>query len=140
MSPVERQMAGAGLGERVGWSPPDSAMARRESVLSRYGTVDRLVLEGLRRGFDTSRLLAAIETAHVSDFELMGHPSLHSSLLCLHAMAAHLIDDAPPTIVSEQPIWQLAEEILDDVEASHAHYAGIVALIEQLAALRPKEE
>lgn len=82
----------------------------------------------------------AIETAHVSDAETSGHPSLHSSLLCLHAMAAHLIDDAPATIVSEQPIWQLAEEILDDLEASHAHYAGIGALIEQLAALRPGDD
>lgn len=115
-------------------------MARRETVVSGYGTVDRVVLEDLRRAFDTARLLEAIDAAAFGEAGQSGHPTLYASLHCLHAMAVHVIDGAPAAIVSEQAIWQLAEEILDDLEASRWHAADVVPLVEQLAALRPHDD
>ena len=105
-----------------------------------YGTVDQQVLDQLRGTFDTSRLLTAIEVVDCCRAGEAERATLHSSLRCLHDMASHLIDDAPVTIVSEQPIWQLAEEILDEIEESHIELSGIVRLVDQIAALRPPDK
>jgi hypothetical protein len=42
--------------------------------------------------------------------------------------------------MSEQPVWQLAEEILDEIEESHIELSGIVRLVDQIAALRPPDK
>ena len=111
-------------------------MAQLRTTATNYGTVDQLVLDQLRRTFDTSRLLTAIEivdTCRAGDAE---RATLHSNLRCLHDMASHLIDDVPMAIMSEQPVWQLAEEI----EESHIELSGIVRLVDQIAALRPPDK
>lgn len=114
-------------------------MAQSRTTVTDHGTVDQLVLDHLRCTFDTSRLLTAIEIVDncVGEAE---RATLHSNLRCLHGMASHLIDDVPMTIMSEQPVWQLAEEILDEIEESHIEVSGIVTLVQQLAALRPPDE
>lgn len=115
-------------------------MANQRTIETTYGTLDGHVLDGLRQTLDTSELLTAIG---IVDRRAAMHEEcerLHSSLRCLHGMASHLVDDAPATIVSEQPIWQLAEEILDDFEASTIDFSGIAALVGRLASLRPSDE
>ena len=114
-------------------------MAMHRTLETTYGAVDGCVLDELRRTLDTTELLKAIEVVdrRAANYEECGR--LHSSLRCLHGMTCHLIDAAPATIVSEQPIWQLAEEILDDLEASTVYFSGIAALINRIASLRPSD-
>ena len=115
-------------------------MAQSRTTATNYGTVDQLVLDQLRRTFDTSRLLTAIEIVDTCRARDAERATLHSNLRCLHDMASHLIDDVPMAVMSEQPVWQLAEEILDEIEESHIELSGIVRLVDQIAALRPPDE
>lgn len=110
-----------------------------KSIATSYGTVDQQALEELRKTFDTARLRSAIEAIDNCPAGEVERPTLHASLRCLHDMARHLIDNAPMTVTSEQPIWQLAEEILDDIEERHLELSGVVAPVRALAALRPSD-
>ena len=115
-------------------------MAQSRTTATNYGAVDQLVLDQLRRTFDTSRLLTAIEIVDTCRAGVAERATLHSNLRCLHDMASHLIDDVPMIIMSEQPVWQLAEEILDEIEESHIELSGSVRLVDQIAALRPPDK
>jgi hypothetical protein len=115
-------------------------MAQRPTIETTYGTVDRSVLDELRQTLDTNKILTAIEIVDRSAASPDERGRLAASLRCLHGMARHLVDTAPATIVSEQPIWQLAEEILDDLEASSVEFSGIAAIVDRIASLRPNDE
>jgi len=55
-------------------------------------------------------------------------------------MARHLIDGDAPALSAQEPIWQLAEEIADELDACAADSSHAAALVGRLARLRPPEQ
>jgi hypothetical protein len=96
-----------------------------------YGTVDAVVLSEIRGRFPTSDLLKAAEAVEAQRLWL------RDSLVRLHRMAHHLLDSAPATLTAQEPVWQLAEEIADQLDASAAAFGDARRLVDRLARLRP---
>jgi hypothetical protein len=98
-----------------------------------YGKVNAAVLSDLQGRFPTADLLKAAEAIGAE------HLWLRDSLVRLHGMARHLVDGAPAAQGAQEPVWQLAEEIADQLDASLAQIAGTIRLVERLARLRPPD-
>ena len=112
-------------------------MNARKIIETKHGTLDAYVLAELQQSFATSDLLTAIETIEVAEGR---QKWLRACLLRLHAMANHLIHGAPQTVIGEEPIWQLAEEIGDELDAYTANLSHITKLVDRLGQLRPNED
>ncbi len=104
-----------------------------ETVDTAYGTVDAAVLRNLKGSLPTSDLLKAADSIEARRLWL------RSSLLRLHGMARHLIDGAPLTVTAVEPIWQLADEIADELDASTVDLSGVTKLVDRLGRLRPPD-
>jgi hypothetical protein len=98
-----------------------------------YGRVDTAALKELQDRFLTADLLKAAESIEAQCLWL------RDSLVHLHEMTRHLIDGAPATLAAQEPVWQLAEEIADQLDASLAELADTVRLVERLGRLRPPD-
>jgi hypothetical protein len=112
-------------------------MNARKIVETEHGALDADVLAELRQSFATADLLTAIDTF---DAGAGRQKWLRACLLRLHAMANHLINGAPQTVTGEETVWQLAEEIGDELDAYTANLSHITKLVNQLGQLRPDEE
>jgi hypothetical protein len=104
-----------------------------ETAETAYGTVDAAALAELQGRFPTADLLKAAESIEAQRLWL------RESLVRLHDMTRHLIDGAPATLAAQEPVWQLAEEIADQLDACAADLADTVSLVERLARLRPPD-
>jgi hypothetical protein len=104
-----------------------------KTVETAYGTVDAAVLRELPGRFPTPDLLKAAEAIEAQRLWL------RDSLMRLHGMARHLVDGGPATPGAQEPIWQLAEEIADQLEACTAAFADTTRLVDRLARLRPPD-
>jgi hypothetical protein len=111
-------------------------MNAKETVETKHGTIDAGVLAELKQSFATSDLLTAIDAIDASEGR---QKWLHACLLRLHAMANHLINGAPQTVTGEEPIWQLAEEIGDELDAHTASLGHAARLVDRLGQLRPND-
>ncbi len=109
-------------------------MNARRIIETKHGALDADVLVALQQSFATSDLLTAIDTIDVGEGR---QKWLRACLLRLHAMANHLINGAPQTVTGEEPIWQLAEEIGDELDAYTANLSHITRLVDRLGQLRP---
>ncbi len=109
-------------------------MTARKTTESDYGTVDADVLAQLKRGFATADVLAAINALEVNAGRQQW---LRTCLLRLHAMASHLIDGSPKTVTAKEPVWQLAEEVGDELDAHIASLSHVAKVVDRLARLRP---
>lgn len=107
------------------------------TVETNHGVVDASVLTELRQSFATSDLIAAVDALELDETR---QKWLRACILRLHAMATHLINDAPQTVTGEEPIWQLAEEIGDELDAHAASLSHITKLIDRLGCLRPEND
>ncbi|KAB2941932.1 MAG: hypothetical protein K8F92_18565 [Hyphomicrobium sp.] len=99
-----------------------------------HGAIDADVLAELQQSFATSELLTAIEAIEASEGR---QKWLRACLVRLHAMANHLINGAPQAVTGEEAIWQLAEEIGDELDARTANLAHVSKLVDRLGQLRP---
>ncbi len=109
-------------------------MNAKRTIDTNHGAVDAAVLAELRESFATSDLVAAVDALDAGEAR---HRWLRACILRLHAMAAHLINDAPRTVTGEEPIWQLAEEIGDELDARATSLSRATELINRLGCLRP---
>jgi hypothetical protein len=103
-----------------------------DTVETAYGTVDAAALRDLQGSFPTADLLKAAEAIEAQRLWL------RDSLVRLHGMTHHLIDRAPATVEAQEPVWQLAEEIADQLDACAAELAATISLVDRLARLRPQ--
>ncbi|MBP2232529.1 hypothetical protein J2847_005858 [Azospirillum agricola] len=63
---------------------------------------------------------------------------VRAQLLRLHAMAMAVVNGyGAGTVTPREPIWELAEEIAEDLDGGAADFSAEVALVERLAGLRP---
>lgn len=104
-----------------------------KTVETAYGTVDTVALRELQVRFPTADLLKAAESIEAQRLWL------RDSLVRLHQMARHLIDGAPATLAAQETVWQLAEEIADQLDACEAELVETTGLVERLARLRPPD-
>jgi hypothetical protein len=109
-------------------------MNARRTIETDHGVVDAAVLAVLRQSFATSDLVAAVDALDAGEAR---HKWLRACILRLHAMATHIINDAPQTVTGEEPIWQLAEEIGDELDAHAASLSRMTKAINRLGCLRP---
>jgi hypothetical protein len=109
------------------------AMVEPKIVETAYGSVDATVLKELKHGFFAPDLLKAADSIDAQRLWL------RSSLLRLHGMAHHVIDGAPLTVTSTEPIWQLAEEIADQLDTCVTVLSNTSRLVDQLGRLRPPD-
>jgi|SRR5262245_12346487 len=98
-----------------------------------YGVVAAAALKELQGGFPTADLLKAANSISAQ------HLWLRDSLVRLHGMMRHLIDGAPAALAAQEPVWQLAEEIADQLDACAAELADTNRLVGRLARLRPPD-
>ncbi len=108
-------------------------MGVRNTPKTAYGTVDAATLRELRGRFPTADLLMAAESIEAQGVWL------RESLVRLHGMTRHLVDGAPATLVAREPVWQLAEEIADQLDVSVAELTDTIRLVGRLARLRPSD-
>jgi hypothetical protein len=109
-------------------------MNGKQTVDTDHGTIDAGVLAELKESFATGDLLTAIDAIDASEGR---QKWLRACLLRLHAMANHLINGAPQTVTGEEAIWQLAEEIGDELDAHTAALSHTAKLVDRLERLRP---
>jgi hypothetical protein len=109
-------------------------MNARRTIETYHGAVDATVLAELRQSFATSDLVAAVDVLDAGEARKKW---LRVCILRLHAMATHLINDAPRTVTGEEPIWQLAEEIGDELDAHAASLSRMTKTMNRLGCLRP---
>jgi hypothetical protein len=112
-------------------------MNAKRYVETDHGTIDADVLAELQQSFATAELLMAIDGIDASEGRQRW---LHACLMRLHAMANHLINGAPQTVSGEETIWQLAEEIGDELDACTANLAHVSKLVDRLGRLRPNRD
>jgi hypothetical protein len=112
-------------------------MMARKIVETDHGALDADVLAALQQDFNTSDLLVAVEDLDVGKGRQQW---LRACLLRLHGMAIHLINGAPQTVTGEETIWQLAEEVGDELDAYAANLAHITKLVDRLGRLRPNHD
>jgi hypothetical protein len=107
-------------------------MMARKIVETDHGALDADVFAALHRDFNTSDLLVAVEDLDVGKGRQL--------CLRLHGMANHLINGAPQTVAGEETIWQLAEEVGDELDAYAANLSHITKLVDRLGRLRPNHD
>ena len=112
-------------------------MMAKKIVETDHGALDADVLAALQQDFATSDLLVAIEDLDVGKGRQQW---LRACLLRLHGMANHLINGAPQTVTGEETIWQLAEEVGDELDAYTANLSHITKLVDRLGRLRPNHD
>jgi hypothetical protein len=89
----------------------------RKTLKTRYGLVDAKSLTQLREGFDTTRILQAVEALDQVRENLCETGQLRTDLLHLHGMAHDLINDAgSPSSYPAIAIWDLAENVEEELE------------------------
>lgn len=112
-------------------------MNAKRSVETDHGAIDADVLAELQESFATAELLIAIDGIDAGEGRQRW---LHASLTRLHAMANHLINGAPQTVTGQETIWQLAEEIGDELDARTASLSHVSKLVDRLGQLRPNSD
>lgn len=125
-----RMKAGHGMGQGMS-----------ETIATHHGVVDRAILETLQDSFVTADLLRAIDAVDRSDdISEARRLRVRFQLLRLHGMAQLLVKGyAGAGIAAREPIWELAEEIAEDLAGGPADFSAEVALVERLAGLRPRD-
>ena len=95
-----------------------------------------MCLRSCSRSFATADLLTAIATSPMSARGGRNVSCVPSAVAC---HGNHLINGAPQTVTGEETVWQLAEEIGDELDAYTANLSHITELVDQLGQLRPNQ-
>ena len=117
-------------------------MAKKHSLETVYGVVDRQALEYLQQRFDMRRILDTIDALDRIRSRLCEADSLRQTLLNLHGMAHALLNGAvyPAGRAAEEPIWGLAEHLASDVLACIEELEAAYETINAFTALAPSGE
>lgn len=114
-------------------------MDDKDVVKTEYGLVDRAQLEKLQLGFDTSRLLDALEVIDELRKRLCDPQQLRQELLDLHSMAHTIVNGAGMNISSSQgPIWSKAASLEMELSEYADNLSAAAELIQELALLAPE--
>jgi hypothetical protein len=109
------------------------------SVNTEYGRVDSAQLEKLQSGFDTSRLLDALEVIDELRKRLCDPQQLRQELLDLHSMAHTIVNGTEMNVSSSRgPIWSKAASLEMELSEYADNLSAVAELIQELALLAPE--
>src|SRR5262249_55698910 len=119
---------------------PEERMGDNDTVKTEYGRVNRAQLEELQSGFNTTRLLDAVEVIDELRRRLCDPEKLRQDLLHLHAMAHTVVNGAEMTVSSSQgPIWSKAADLEMEISEYADNLSAVANLIQELAMLAPDD-
>lgn len=102
------------------------------------GTVDKEVLKKLSAEFDTRRITKGSQALLEIRSQIDSIENWQKSLSKLHNMAMYLLKDDDLQIpVGDQPIWELAEELADEIIDWKEKIDDIYDLLLELSELAP---
>ena len=114
--------------------------ARAAVIATPYGEVDVAALETLQSGYDTTRMLDAVDTLDDVRTSLYDPEGLREDLLRLHSMAHAIVNGAGPTVVSQDdPFVDQVSDVLDQIDHYVAELLSVREVLQPLESLRPDD-
>lgn len=114
--------------------------ARAAVTTTPYGEVDAAALETLQSGYDTTRMLDAVDTLDGIRTSLSDPESLRDDLLRLHAMVHALVNGADLVATTQDaPIVEQIEDVVDQIDHYVAELLSIRDVLQPLETLRPDD-
>jgi hypothetical protein len=105
------------------------------------GVVNAKVLEELQDGFDTTQILDAVDTIDEIRYRICDPEGVRDELLRLHGLAHALINgDYSNASEEDGPIWELADDLEDQISEWIDKLSSLAHLLDQLVLLMPEED
>jgi hypothetical protein len=114
--------------------------ARAAVTATPYGEVDASALATLQLGYDTTRLLDAVDTLDDVRTSLHDPEGLREDMLRLHSMAHAIVNGASPTVGSQDdPFVDQVSDVLDQIDHYVAELLSVREVLQPLESLRPDD-
>jgi hypothetical protein len=105
-----------------------------------YGDVDAAALTRLRENFDTALLLELVERLAPIAQRFKAHGGLRDDMLRLHRMAHTVINGVSLSEPISEDLWEVAAEIIDELQQTADACQEIVSALQPLANLQPRQD
>ena len=116
-------------------------MSQPKNVKTIGGMVNAKVLEELQDGFDTTQILDAVDTIDEIRYRICDPEGMRDDLLRLHGLAHALINgDASNAAEEDGPIWELADDLEDQISEWIDKLRNLARMLDQLVLLMPEED
>ena len=115
-------------------------MSQAKNVKTIGGVVNAKVLEELQDDFDTTQILDAVDTIDEIRYRICDPEGMRDDLLRLHGLAHALINgDSSNASEEDGPIWQLADDLEDQISDWIDKLRNLAHMLDQLVSLMPEE-
>lgn len=115
-------------------------MSQPKNVKTIGGMVNAKVLEELQEDFDTTQILDAVDTIDEIRYRICDPEGMRDDLLRLHGLAHALINgDHSNASEEDGPIWQLADELEEQISDWIDKLRNLTGMLDQLVSLMPDE-
>lgn len=116
-------------------------MSQSKNVKTIGGMVNAKMLEKLQEEFDTTQILDAVDTIDEIRYRICDPEGMRDDLLRLHGLAHALINgDASNAAEEDGPIWELADDLEDQISDWIDKLRNLAHLLDQLVLLMPEED
>jgi hypothetical protein len=106
-----------------------------------YGTLNSKKLEELQQNFDTTKILAAVDTIDEIRYRICEPDGMRQDLLYLHSMAHTVINgDSTMNAPIGTCIWEVAQELELEIDEFATKLSEIANLLIKLSELVPDDE
>jgi hypothetical protein len=115
-------------------------MSQSKNVKTIGGVVNAKVLEELQEEFDTTQILDAVDTIDEIRYRICDPEGMRDDLLRLHGLAHALINGDYSNVSEEDgPIWELADDLEDQISDWIDKLRNLTGMLDQLVSLMPDE-
>jgi hypothetical protein len=106
-----------------------------------YGTLNSKKLEELQQNFDTTKILAAVDTIDEIRYRICEPDGMRQDLLDLHSMA-HTIINGDSTLNAPRGtcIWEVAQDLELEIDEFATKLSEIANLLVKLGELVPDDD
>jgi hypothetical protein len=116
------------------------AMNKKDCETS-YGTLNSKKLEELQQNFDTTKILAAVDTIDEIRYRICEPDGMRQDLLDLHSMAHTIINgDSTMNVPSGTCIWEVAQDLELEIDEFATKLGEIADLLIRLGELVPEDD
>ena len=106
-----------------------------------YGTLNSKKLEELQQNFDTTKILAAVDTIDEIRDRICEPDGIRQDLLDLHSMAHTIINgDSTINVPRGTRIWEVAQELELEIDEFATKLSEIANLLAKLGELVPDDD
>jgi hypothetical protein len=114
--------------------------ARPATTTTCFGDIDTAALERLESGYDTTRLLAAVDIVDRIRIQLHDPEGLRDDLLAIHGMVHSVLNDAPSVPARrEDTLPERVLDALDLIDEFVMQPTQVRTILEPLEALHPDD-